>query len=53
MAEVACAVCGMAFEEEGALDLGASYLDRAGRRFWFCGPSCETEFRADPSKFGG
>lgn len=53
MSEVACAVCGMAFEEEGAVDMGASFLDRGGRRFWFCSPPCEREFRAEPAKHGG
>lgn len=52
MAEVACAVCGMPFEEEGALDMGASRLERGGRTFWFCCPPCEREFLADPAKFG-
>lgn len=52
MAEVACAVCGMAFEEEGALEMGASFVERGGRRFWFCGPPCEKEFLAEPARFG-
>jgi YHS domain-containing protein len=43
----------MAFEEEGAVDMGASFLDRGGRRFWFCSPPCEREFRAEPAKHGG
>ncbi|MEA3200810.1 MAG: hypothetical protein QOE90_2238 [Thermoplasmata archaeon] len=46
MSEVACAVCGMAFEEEGALELGAIRLVRGGKTFWFCSPPCEKEFLA-------
>lgn len=53
MPEVACAVCGMPFESEGAVELGASFVDRKGRRFWFCGPPCEAEFRAAPERHGG
>ena len=50
MSEVACAVCGATFEEEGALELGASKLERAGRTDWFCAPYCEQEFLAAPEK---
>jgi YHS domain-containing protein len=53
VSEVACAVCGVAFEEEGAVDMGASFLDLKGKRFWFCCPPCEAEFRAAPGKYGG
>lgn len=52
MAEVHCAACAMAFEEEGALDMGASKLEREGKPRWFCCPPCEAEFRADPAKYG-
>lgn len=52
MAEVTCAVCGMPFEAEGAPEMGASYVERGGKRFWFCCPPCEAEFNAEPSKFG-
>jgi YHS domain-containing protein len=50
MPEVACAACGMPFESEGALEMGASKLERGGRTFWFCCPPCEAEFRAGPGK---
>lgn len=51
MTDVACAVCGMAFPEEGALELGASRIERGGTTYWFCSPYCEQEFRAAPEKF--
>jgi hypothetical protein len=41
----------MAFEEEGALDLGAIRHVRHGRVVWLCSPPCEKEFLAEPSKF--
>lgn len=53
MGEVACAACGLPFEEEGALEMGASFLDRDGRRSWFCCPPCEAEFRARHEKPDG
>ena len=46
MGEVACAACSMTFEEEGALDMGASSLDAGGKRLWFCCPPCEAGYRA-------
>lgn len=52
MSEAACAVCGMPFEEEGALELGAIRISRGGKVYWFCSPPCEKEFLADPAKFG-
>lgn len=52
MSEVMCAVCGMPFEEEGAMELGATALDVGGKKFWFCSPPCEKEFRSDPERYG-
>ena len=46
MAEVTDPVCGMTFDEESALDLGASFLEVDGKRVWFCCPTCEKEYRA-------
>lgn len=46
MPEVCCATCGLAFEEEGALEMGASVLERDGKRRWFCCPHCEKELLA-------
>jgi len=51
--EVTCAVCGTAFEEEGAVELGALRVARKGRIFWFCSPPCEKEFQRDPEAYGG
>lgn len=44
--EACCATCQTTFEEEGALEMGASFLDVDGKRNWFCCPHCEAEFRA-------
>lgn len=44
-------VCGMAFDEEGAEELGATCIVHAGKRYWFCCPTCEEQFRADPARY--
>lgn len=46
MPEVACAACAMPFEEEGALEMGASLVEQAGKKRWFCCPPCEAEWKA-------
>ena len=51
MTEVRCAVCGLVFEEGSALDLGASFMDWKGQRYWFCSPACDAEFRIDPRRY--
>lgn len=51
MPEVKDPVCGMAFDEETAADLGATAVEHEGRRYWFCCPTCEKEFRAAPQRF--
>lgn len=53
VAEVTDPVCGMTFDESSAIELGACMSEHEGRRFWFCCPSCQAEFRADPAKFAG
>jgi len=42
--EVQCAQCGMPFEEESALELGAIRVERDGKVLWFCSPPCEKEY---------
>lgn len=51
--EACCATCGVTFDEEGALDMGASVLDVDGKRVWFCCPHCEAEYRAARGGRGG
>lgn len=51
MAELTDAVCGMTFPEEGAEELGALKVEHLGRTHWFCSPTCERAFRADPEKY--
>lgn len=51
MTEVADPVCGMTFEEETAADLGATHVEHQGKRYWFCCPACEAEFRRAPERF--
>ena len=46
MPECACAACRLTFEEEGALDMGASFVERDGKKVWFCCPPCEAEWKA-------
>lgn len=45
MPACSCAACGMAFEEEGALEMGASKLETPAGAVWFCCPPCEMEWR--------
>lgn len=52
MSEVQDPVCGMSFDEETAADLGATHVEHGGKRYWFCCPTCEQEFRQQPAKFG-
>ena len=40
-------VCGMTVEGSA----GGLYLDRAGTRWWFCGPGCRDSFAADPDRY--
>lgn len=51
MADVRDPVCGMEFPEEGAEELGACVLVHRGRKLYFCCPTCEAEFRADPARY--
>lgn len=46
MADVRDPVCGMEFPEEDAEALGASVLVRAGRKHYFCSPTCKRQFEA-------
>ena len=52
MPEVTDPVCGMTFEEETALDLGATFVETGGRRVWFCCPTCEQAWREGRGKDG-
>ncbi|MFZ5850800.1 MAG: XdhC family protein [Actinomycetota bacterium] len=40
-------VCGMTVEGSA----GGLHLDRAGTRWWFCGPGCRDAFAADPDRY--
>lgn len=51
LTEVTDPVCGMTFPEEGAEELGALHAEHEGKRVWFCSPTCEREFLADPSRY--
>lgn len=51
MTDVTDPVCGMVFEEETAEELGATKAEHKGKRYWFCSPTCEHEFKAEPEKF--
>lgn len=51
MPEVTDAVCGMTFDEETAEELGATSAVHLGKRYWFCCPECEREFRANPEHY--
>ncbi len=46
--EVTDVVCGMQFPLEGAEELGALKVVHQGKTYWFCSPTCEQEFKADP-----
>ena len=44
-------VCGMVFEEETALEMGASRVEHAGRAYYFCCAVCAEDFRRDPDHY--
>lgn len=52
MPEVVDPVCGVAFDEETAEALGACRVEHGGRTRWFCCPTCQREFLADPAQYG-
>ena len=49
--EITDPVCGMTFPEEGAEELGALKVVHKGRTHWFCSPTCERDFKADPDRY--
>lgn len=51
MTDVEDLVCKMTFPEEGAEELGALKVVHKGKTHWFCSPTCEREFRADPERY--
>lgn len=51
MPEVEDPVCKMTFPEEAAEELGALKVVHNGKTHWFCSPTCEREFRADPTRY--
>lgn len=51
MPEVTDVVCGVSFPEEEAEALGALKTERKGRTHWFCCPTCQQEFLADPDRY--
>lgn len=53
VADVEDPVCKMTFPEETAEELGATKVVHKGRTHWFCSPTCEGEFRADPERYAG
>ena len=46
MPDVRDPVCGMEFPEEEAEALGAEVLTVAGKRHYFCSPTCRRQFEA-------
>ncbi|MDI3297999.1 MAG: YHS domain-containing protein [Bacillota bacterium] len=53
MAAVRDPVCGMEFEEETALEMGAEVIEHQGRRFYFCSPACRRAFETEPAAYTG
>lgn len=51
MPETQCPVCGMAFPEEDAEDLGAFKVERAGKTHWLDSSSCKEAFEKAPERF--
>ncbi|HUR67880.1 MAG TPA: YHS domain-containing protein [Candidatus Thermoplasmatota archaeon] len=51
MADVIDPVCKMEFPEESAEELGALRSEHKGKRYWFCSPTCQHEFEADPGRY--
>lgn len=51
MGDVEDPVCKMTFPEESAEELGALKLVHEGKVRWFCSPTCQHEFLADPARY--
>ena len=51
MPDVEDPVCKMTFPEESAEELGALKVVHKGKTHWFCSPTCQHEFQADPSRY--